>query len=467
MTLINDSGVTLETVTLPMLQDYTLFSDRVAVSPDGRYMAYTLMDAATYYLAGALYDKETNVVQLLYPAEGENALYGMQWAAHSYQFSDTGFATGYSLEGGSWRVMVQPFNNSGRVSLDSNSAVAVTSGLPSGVGITPIVQYFSATKVIFTLFMLGLDSPSVLQTYVWDYVTGDVQWFGGTPLVDIDVFPSTGEIISAYLDTNFPNRMQDYVLYPQANTLHIYVPQTASRFPFYTEAALSFYQPRFVENGRRILVGLFDEFSNSGEWRLLERSGQSVQPINVLRTPNDFVIDALGVADGFVYVTSVLSNDGTTTLMHVDTTDGLDAGRIVWIGATAAQQRLVWVNDSRAQTTLSEPFIAWGQLAGAQSDIISPLALPTQPAVSGASLVIGGAALINTTEGDQLNMRSGAGTSFDIVTQLDDGTRVTIIEGPRLVDGLTWWRIQVGNLQGWVVESVEDDGAIIQTLIPG
>jgi uncharacterized protein YraI len=82
-------------------------------------------------------------------------------------------------------------------------------------------------------------------------------------------------------------------------------------------------------------------------------------------------------------------------------------------------------------------------------------------------LVIGGAALINTTEGDQLNMRSGAGTSFDIVTQLDDGTRVTIIEGPRLVDGLTWWRIQVGNLQGWVVESVEDDGAIIQTLIPG
>ncbi len=465
MTQVNDLGVVEETLTLPIVQTYSVFSDRVAVSPDGRYMAYTLTDPTTLNNAGILYDKVSNALQTLYPTGGENVNYSSLWqVASSHVFSENGFATGYSVNGGGWRVLVQLFGG-GVISLEPNSPLIVTLGLSAEEGITPVVQYFSGAIVAFTLMSLGENSVTPLQTYVWDYVSGVVQAFGGTPLSDIDVLPATGEIISASLDTNFPHRNQDFTLFQQANTLHVYVPDSGTRFPVYTEPALSFYQPRFVENGKRILVGAFDELGMNAEWRLLERSGQLVQPTHVLSAPNDFVIDALGLTDGFIYVTNALSSDGTTTLMHVNTRAGLNSGSIVWIGAPAVPQRLVWVNDTRVQPV--EQYMAWGQLASAQSEVISPLALPTNAPLAGANLMIGGTALINTTEGDTLNVRSGPGREYNIATRLSDGTRVTIIEGPRTEDGLVWWHIRAGNVEGWVVESVEDGGALIQTLIPG
>ncbi|NWF69584.1 MAG: SH3 domain-containing protein [Chloroflexi bacterium] len=179
------------------------------------------------------------------------------------------------------------------------------------------------------------------------------------------------------------------------------------------------------------------------------------------------IADAIGIYDGFVYVTASLSTDGTFTLMHVDTRDGLDTGSIVWIGAPGARQRLVWAGDTRAAAPSDTPFMAWGQIGAAQQTGISPLELPTAPAANNAGLLAGGTATINTTEGDQLNVRSGPGIDFGVVGRLADGTRVTLVEGPRAADGLRWWRIRVGDIEGWVVESVEDGGALIQTLIAG
>jgi hypothetical protein len=467
MTRVNDGGVALESLPLPTVQTYTTFSDRVAVSPDGRYMAYTLTDPTTLNNAGILYDKESNAVQTLYPTGSENVAYSSLWqAANSHLFTEVGFATGYSVSGGGWRVLVHVFGG-GTVSLESNNAMIVTLGLSSAAGITPVVQAFTGTNVTFTLFSMGTDSADPVQTYIWDYVSGTVQSFGSIPLSDVDVLPNTGEIVSASFDPGFPHHAQDFTLFSQLNTLHVYVPQTSMRFPFYTEQLLSLYQPRFVENGRRILVGAFDETTSTAEWRLLERSGLSVQPENILRAPNDFVMDAHSLLDGFVYVTTVLSSNGTTTLMAANTQTGLNSGDIVYIGEVGVPLRLVWVEDTRLRSAPAERFRAWGQLTSAESQVISPLQLPTIAPLAGTTLVVGGTALINTTEGDQLNLRSGPGREFSIVTQLPDGMRVTIIEGPREADGLRWWHIQAGDVEGWVVESVNDDGAIIQTLIPG
>ena len=86
--------------------------------------------------------------------------------------------------------------------------------------------------------------------------------------------------------------------------------------------------------------------------------------------------------------------------------------------------------------------------------------------MSGGILVIGGQATINTTEGDTLNVRGGPGTSYQVVGRLPHGTRVTLVEGPRAGEGFTWWRVRAGSVEGWVVESVEDRGTRLQTLIP-
>ncbi|MCA9911669.1 MAG: SH3 domain-containing protein, partial [Anaerolineae bacterium] len=70
---------------------------------------------------------------------------------------------------------------------------------------------------------------------------------------------------------------------------------------------------------------------------------------------------------------------------------------------------------------------------------------------------------VNTTEGDRLRLRSGAGLSFGVIRELADETRVTLIEGPRANDGYIWWRVQLADgTTGWIVESA--DG--IQTLLP-
>lgn len=77
-------------------------------------------------------------------------------------------------------------------------------------------------------------------------------------------------------------------------------------------------------------------------------------------------------------------------------------------------------------------------------------------------LEIGGQARINTTAGDKLNVRTDAGRSFELVTQLVPGVIVTVIEGPVAADNLTWWKIRTPDgLEGWAVERVDADHTLI------
>jgi uncharacterized protein YgiM (DUF1202 family) len=50
-----------------------------------------------------------------------------------------------------------------------------------------------------------------------------------------------------------------------------------------------------------------------------------------------------------------------------------------------------------------------------------------------------------------LNLRSAAGTSADVVTQLDSGATVTITAGPESVDSFTWYQVDTADGDsGWV-----------------
>lgn len=59
-------------------------------------------------------------------------------------------------------------------------------------------------------------------------------------------------------------------------------------------------------------------------------------------------------------------------------------------------------------------------------------------------------ATVNT---DGVNLRSEATTSSDVVTQLNNGTAVTIIGGPDEADGFTWWQIELEDgTTGWIAQ---------------
>ena len=105
-----------------------------------------------------------------------------------------------------------------------------------------------------------------------------------------------------------------------------------------------------------------------------------------------------------------------------------------------------------------------------EDDRVAPTRTPfpiatTTPAPSKASLQVGYDATVNTDDGEPLNVRAEPSINADEITELQDGATVTLLDGPIISDGFTWWQIRTENgTEGWTVESVPDEH--IQTLIP-
>jgi uncharacterized protein YgiM (DUF1202 family) len=79
------------------------------------------------------------------------------------------------------------------------------------------------------------------------------------------------------------------------------------------------------------------------------------------------------------------------------------------------------------------------------------------------NLAVSDKAVVFTTKGDRLNLRSGPGLNFDILDKLQRDSVVTLLEGPRKADGYAWWRVRTAEGgEGWAVERVETE----QTLQP-
>lgn len=85
------------------------------------------------------------------------------------------------------------------------------------------------------------------------------------------------------------------------------------------------------------------------------------------------------------------------------------------------------------------------------ADDPSALATPTPP-VTASGLQVGDSAVV-TSAGNQLRMRTAPSLTSDTVTQLAEGSVVSVTEGPTSADGYVWWRITApdGNI-GWAAE---------------
>ncbi|MBL8157342.1 MAG: SH3 domain-containing protein, partial [Anaerolineae bacterium] len=172
-----------------------------------------------------------------------------------------------------------------------------------------------------------------------------------------------------------------------------------------------------------------------------------------------------------------------TTLVYVNTRDGLDAGVPAWSSAAGSVPVIAWAGGQTAAAQVA--YTPWAQLAAPVyapgQDGVALTPIPGQPVVVNAAavntgvtpiapgvLTVGALATVNTTDGDQLNIRLGPGLNYEIAAKLNDGARVTLVEGPLSADGYVWWKIRTASgIVGWAVESVEENGARLQTLIPG
>ncbi|WP_066290323.1 N-acetylmuramoyl-L-alanine amidase [Bacillus sp. FJAT-29937] len=54
---------------------------------------------------------------------------------------------------------------------------------------------------------------------------------------------------------------------------------------------------------------------------------------------------------------------------------------------------------------------------------------------------------------DQVNVRKGATTTYDVAAKLSKGTKVKVIDSFKNSKGELWYRIEVGSIKGWVIQS--------------
>lgn len=74
------------------------------------------------------------------------------------------------------------------------------------------------------------------------------------------------------------------------------------------------------------------------------------------------------------------------------------------------------------------------------------------PGTGGATLHVGGRALVVQTLGNGLRVRVQPTVGAAELVRLPDGTTVVLLQGPRSADGFTWWQVRGGTSVGWVAD---------------
>lgn len=67
------------------------------------------------------------------------------------------------------------------------------------------------------------------------------------------------------------------------------------------------------------------------------------------------------------------------------------------------------------------------------------------------------------TDGAKLRIRVAPGFSENFDHRIAEGTSMTILDGPKCVDGSTWWKVEVSpDVKGWVAEYWDGDEYLIE-----
>jgi hypothetical protein len=475
---IDGGGHVTDTFTLPLAAGFDHYPGKVAVSHNGSLLAYVAYNSSTYQGVLIASQRDRMLASFNLPLTTATSL---EFIADDSVFSDdkSRVALGYSLDGGGWGLIVlNLLNSSVDYSIRSDMPTVAALGVPNTPGLTPVVRQFSLQTVTFNLVLNGGEVGSALKAYDWKVDSNDLTSNPVYTSLDSDRFDDTNEVIMTAEDDRLQNQKASFPT-SQANSIQVYEALTGARFPFFNMPDATLQTPRFIQNGERILV---DTATADGRyaWTIVERNGAVAGTL-----PTAISLDDIkGVADGFVYTTDTFAA-GARTLVYVDTRTGINAGIPMWTSSAGEQPLIVWAgNTTISAQTVAASYTAWSQLAEPvyapgsvpviapapdQPLLVRPQDVATPEATRGFNsvLVPGGLAVIHTTDGDQLNVRAGAGINYQIVAKLGDGARVTLIEGPKKADGFEWWRIRTDSgIAGWVVDTANDKGKPLQTLLP-
>lgn len=98
----------------------------------------------------------------------------------------------------------------------------------------------------------------------------------------------------------------------------------------------------------------------------------------------------------------------------------------------------------------------------------SPSLVPDQPPAPAPGLFARGNRVTNVSN-SAVNLRLTPGyqgkPAADVIAVVPAGASGAIVDGPELADGLTWWRVQFGEQEGWMAEQTSS-GILLLDLSP-
>jgi hypothetical protein len=442
MVQVDHFGSTLQDWYLPGIPGET-YSRTISMSSNGRYINYSVTDPAGNTTV-KLYDLSTGSDLYSY-ALPFDSVSNLDYYATFMSFSPANDSVAFGY--------VQGYDSHTVIVMDIASGATTSITRPGGF--VPMVQYNSAGRVQYTEILYATGGAARYECKEWLVATGAVNPCAAYVQFGTDTYALSEEVVLTLADTNFPGTETSEGMGFTENTVKAYSPVTGDLFTLALLPNLS--MARFIQDGERIGVVANGATTYAYNILVMERSGTVSATIPVSFTSP--ISSMAGILNGFVFTVGQEMGPGGTTLMTSETRlTGTPVVEAVWNSGAGADLRIVWTSDIRPVT--SPIFAPWGRIpdpAAAAPAVSTPA--PGAPVV----LSVGISARVSTTEGDQLNIRSGPGRTFTRIATANNGTTVTILEGPIAADGFNWWRIRLpSGVEGWAVDYA--DG--IPTLIP-
>jgi hypothetical protein len=474
---VDNAGIVLQDIQLLVPAEYAPasfnFSYGLAVSHEGTRLAYTITGqdtAGASFTTLVVYDVATSTILTTYQPPITPLADALSLSRRANLFNLTGGAIAYSYAVGDtaasqlWQIVViDILTGTTLAELNNNNASIQAQNFDSTVApyLVPHIYFYEGATVNFALVSFGaMALNQQFDNYAWDAITGRLVQTNQFSTLGGDYLSRVGESVIPIFDERVA---YDAERAPYANSLHVYRPDLGARAPFFASATLELLRVDFAENGNRVVVQAFSLADGSPVWLLIDRAGVS----RVLPTINALDGEVVGTPNGFIYVL-----DGSPQIaILTDTTTAQNDQTPLWVAPDGVRAVPVWVTPPERDVART----AWAQLVppvfNAQAVIIdesnegitaSEVATAV-PAGRGGILTVNGVAVISTTDGDRLNMRSQPELGASVVARLENGTQVVLLDGPVAGDSFTWWQVRINSgLTGWVVESA--DGVL--TLIP-
>lgn len=443
-------GAPAMTMAVPLPPGVTDPPSALTISRDGRYLAACYYDAG-YNPTIRVYDLVALAWLATYTPSGQIQGCGLT----RYSFGPDSSLLAFGLLNHwpdpadprpEWELIVMDINTGAVVHQLSSALPTLASLGRSYTGVVPFVEAFDERVIAFRPVNWGTEGLCEYDGLVWQLDgTNQVNFSAPYGKNRLDLLLPNGELVWIETDESLP---KGTLMGPGCeHNVVIYSNKAgACHAVFHNGTVLT--NARFVDGGRKVAIGSFN--GTVTEWFYLDRGGATGGLPADLRE----VWDLWGTPDGYVFLRQAGASPPQVIYHRFDTSPTIPQATVAWTGASGEFWNIVWVNPLTEGSGLP-PFPA-----------ISPAPAPVTPPPAPGTPVVGGQVRVNTTAGDLLRVRTGPGLGFTILTQLPNGEVVTVTDGPRTADGLTWWQVETPLGPGWAVEGVMDGGTFLQTLIP-